>query len=78
MSFQEKTFDLVILDPPYYDAIPYEELSDFFYVWLKRSVGFLYPDTFSTSLSPKEEELKIQGIGIQKKQTETAIEAYQI
>ena len=39
-----KPLDAVITDPPYYDAINYADLSDFFYVWLKRSVGFLYPD----------------------------------
>ena len=32
-------------------------LSDFFYVWLKRSIGFIYPDLFSTPLTPKSEEI---------------------
>ncbi|MEM5816150.1 MAG: DNA methylase, partial [Candidatus Aenigmatarchaeota archaeon] len=44
-------------DPPYYDNINYAELSDFFYVWLKRSIGDLYPDLFMTPLTPKSEEI---------------------
>lgn len=46
-----------ITDPPYYDAIPYADLSDFFYVWLKRSIGRLYPDLFTDELTPKREEV---------------------
>lgn len=48
--------DAVITDPPYYDNISYADLSDFFYVWLKRSVGFLYPDDLSGELTPKRSE----------------------
>jgi putative DNA methylase len=48
--------DAVITDPPYYDNISYADLSDFFYVWLKRSVGFLYPDDFGGELTPKRSE----------------------
>ena len=44
--------EAVITDPPYYDAVPYSDLSDFFYVWLKRNVGDLYPDIFRTPLTP--------------------------
>src|SRR5690606_37470173 len=39
-------------DPPYYDAVPYADLSDFFYVWLRRSLQTIYPDIFSTLLVP--------------------------
>lgn len=46
-----------ITDPPYYDAVPYADLSDFFYVWLKRSVGHLYQELFANSLSPKDGEV---------------------
>ncbi|MCL8207345.1 MAG: DUF1156 domain-containing protein [Actinomycetia bacterium] len=46
----------VITDPPYYDAVPYGDLSDFFYVWLRRTVGDLYPDLFRTALVPKDAE----------------------
>lgn len=46
----------LITDPPYYDAVPYADLSDFFYVWLKRSIGAAYPALFQEDLSPKREE----------------------
>ena len=48
---------VVSTDPPYYDNIGYADLSDFFYVWLRRSLGHIYPDLFSTLLVPKAEEL---------------------
>jgi putative DNA methylase len=48
---------LVSTDPPYYDNIGYAGLSDFFYVWLRRALGKLYPDLFSTVLVPKMPEL---------------------
>lgn len=48
---------LVSTDPPYYDNIGYAALSDFYYVWLRRSIGGLYPDIFSTVLVPKMPEL---------------------
>ena len=43
-------------DPPYYDAVPYADLSDFFIVWLRRTVGNLHPDLLLDALSPKEDE----------------------
>lgn len=46
----------VITDPPYDDAIAYGDLSDFFYVWLKRSVGSISPEVFATPLTPKADE----------------------
>jgi putative DNA methylase len=48
---------LVSTDPPYYDNVPYAALSDFFYVWLRRSLGKIYPDLCSTLLVPKRQEL---------------------
>jgi putative DNA methylase len=48
---------LVSTDPPYYDNIGYADLSDFFYVWLRRSLGEVYSDLFSTLLVPKAQEL---------------------
>lgn len=48
--------DGFITDPPYYDSVPYGELADFFYVWLKRSLSDIYPELFSRSLSPKKEQ----------------------
>jgi putative DNA methylase len=47
----------VATDPPYYDNIGYADLSDFFYVWLRRSLRETYPDLFGTLLTPKSAEL---------------------
>ncbi|HKH64969.1 MAG TPA: DUF1156 domain-containing protein [Solirubrobacterales bacterium] len=48
---------LVSTDPPYYDNIGYSDLSDFFYVWLRRSLRDVHPDLLGTMLVPKAEEL---------------------
>lgn len=48
---------LVSTDPPYYDNIGYSDLSDFFYVWLRRALRPIYPELLSTMLVPKAEEL---------------------
>ena len=48
---------MISTDPPYYNNIAYSDLSDFFYVWLRRSLINIYPDLFSTMLVPKAEEL---------------------
>ena len=55
---QETSEDkLVSADPPYYDNIGYADLSDFFYVWLRRSSRCVFPDLFATLAVPKAEEL---------------------
>ena len=59
LPFIDNTFDAVFTDPPYYDNVPYSYLSDFFYVWLKRSIGQLYPEVFSTPLTPKKNEIVV-------------------
>jgi putative DNA methylase len=48
---------LVSTDPPYYDNVGYADLSDYFYVWLRRSLGKTYPDLLGTMLTPKADEL---------------------
>ena len=48
---------VISTDPPYYDNIGYADLSDFFYVWLRRSLKSVFPDLFSTLAVPKAEEL---------------------
>lgn len=48
---------LLSTDPPYYDNIGYSDLSDFFYVWLRRSLSSVHPDLFATMLVPKADEL---------------------
>ena len=51
------TNKVVSTDPPYYDNIPYADLSDFFYVWLRRSLSTVFPDLFATLAVPKADEL---------------------
>ena len=48
---------VVSTDPPYYDNVPYSDLSDFFYVWLRHTQKNNFPDLFATMTSPKSEEL---------------------
>jgi putative DNA methylase len=57
LPWPDDYFDAVLTDPPYYDNVPYSDLSDFFYVWLKRAIGDLYPDLFATPLTPKSQEM---------------------
>jgi adenine-specific DNA methylase len=57
LPWPDNFFDAVLTDPPYYDNVPYSDLSDFFYVWLKRTIGDLYPELFATPLTPKSEEM---------------------
>jgi adenine-specific DNA methylase len=57
LPFDPEALDAVVTDPPYYDAVPYSDLSDFFYVWLKRTVGDVFVDQFRTPLTPKNQEL---------------------
>ncbi|MBC7122503.1 MAG: DUF1156 domain-containing protein [Pseudothermotoga sp.] len=57
LPYPDNYFDAVFTDPPYYDNVPYSYLSDFFYVWLKRSIGDLYPELFTTPLTPKSKEI---------------------
>ena len=57
MPFADGEFDAVLIDPPYYFSVMYSDLSDFFYVWLKRSIGHLYPEHFMTPWTPKAQEI---------------------
>ena len=55
-SYRKKDI-MISTDPPYYDNIGYADLSDFFYVWLRRNLQEIYPELFRTMLVPKAEEL---------------------
>lgn len=55
-QFETKTLTAVVTDPPYYDAIAYADISDFFYVWMKRTLSDIYPMNFTTPQTPKAEE----------------------
>ena len=48
---------LISTDPPYYDNIGYADLSDYFYLWLRKNVGEIYPELFGTMMTPKLAEL---------------------
>ena len=52
----DASIDAVVMDPPYYDNVMYAELSGFFYVWLKRTAGYVYPELFRRQLTDKEHE----------------------
>ena len=52
----DASIDIVVMDPPYYDNVMYAELSDFFYVWLKRTAGHVFPELFRRQLTDKENE----------------------
>ncbi len=47
---------LLATDPPYYDAVPYADLSDYFYVWMRRMLKDSFPELMQEALSPKDEE----------------------
>ncbi|MCG3169757.1 MAG: hypothetical protein CALGDGBN_01280 [Pseudomonadales bacterium] len=53
---RDASIDCVVMDPPYYDNVMYAELSDFFYVWLKRTAGRVYPELFRRQLTDKDSE----------------------
>jgi putative DNA methylase len=49
----------LVTDPPYYDAVPYAFLSDFFYVWLRRTIGDIHPRLFAADAVPKDQEIVV-------------------
>jgi adenine-specific DNA methylase len=52
----DQSIDIIVTDPPYYGTIPYADLSDFFYVWQKRTLGDIFPDLFWMELTDKDRE----------------------
>ncbi len=52
----DRSIDAIITDPPYYATLQYAELSDFFYVWMKRTLGDVFPDLFLMELTDKDRE----------------------
>ncbi len=52
----DSSVDAVVIDPPYYDNVQYSELSDFYYVWQKRTLGDLYPRWFDADVTNKQAE----------------------
>jgi putative DNA methylase len=56
LNLADAEVDCVVMDPPYYNNVTYSELSDFFYVWLKRTTGLLFPGEFASYLTDKDHE----------------------
>ena len=56
LSLDTSSVDAIVFDPPYYDNVSYAELSDYFYVWLKRTAGYIYPQWFADYLTDKNNE----------------------
>ena len=56
LSVDDQSIDAIIFDPPYYNNVDYAELSDFFYVWLKRTAGYVHPEWFGDYLTDKTNE----------------------
>jgi len=76
LPWPDASFDVVITDPPYYDNVPYADISDFFYVWLKRTIGHRYPEHFATEGTPKKQEAVADAVrhGGSKEKARTAYE----
>ena len=55
-ELDDNSIDCIVFDPPYHDNVTYAELSDYFYVWLKRTAGYVYPEDFTKHLSEKDLE----------------------
>lgn len=54
---QDRSRVIISTDPPYFDNVPYADLSDFYYVWLRKSLKGVWPELFATVATPKEDEL---------------------
>jgi adenine-specific DNA methylase len=68
IPLKDKSVPCIVVDPPYAENVMYGEISDFFYVWLKRLLGDIFPDAFKSTLTEKEEEAianpaRFKGIG---------------
>ena len=55
-DLNDNSIDAIVIDPPYHDNVSYAELSDFFYVWLKRTAGYVFPEQFTDYLTDKVSE----------------------
>ncbi len=56
IDLDDNSIDAIVIDPPYHDNVCYAELSDFFYVWLKRTAGYVFPEHFTDYLTDKVSE----------------------
>ena len=77
LSYEEGSVDALITDPPYYDSVCYANLSDFFYVWLKRTLVGAAHTNFTTPLTPKSAEIiqNLRHMGANQKKDQASYEA---
>lgn len=74
----DKSVDTIVIDPPYYATIPYADLADFFYVWLKRTLGDIFPQLFYLEITDRDREAianpsRFKGMGTPATDTTEAI-----
>ena len=83
LSLDDRSVDAIVFDPPYYNNVDYAELSDFFYVWLKRTAGYVHPEWFGDYLTDKTNQAiasparfsNVSGIGsVQKRAYDDYVE----
>jgi len=82
LPLDDGEIETIVLDPPYYDNVMYAELSDYFYVWLKRYLGDVYPDFFQGELTQKDEEAvanpsRFEDVAGEKSKSELAKDDYE-
>ncbi len=82
LPLDDEEVETIVLDPPYYDNVMYAELSDFFYVWLRRYLGDVYPEFFESDLTEKNKEAvanpsKFQDVAGEKSKAELAKDDYE-
>ena len=69
--------DMYFTDPPYYDVVPYADLSDLCYVWLKRYIGDLHPDIFNEELTPKSNQIVVNPYAVEDGRGDQSPQYYQ-
>jgi putative DNA methylase len=76
LPWESDSIDAIVTDPPYYDNVPYADISDFFYVWLKRTIGHIHADHFGGQGTPKKQEVVADATrhGGDRKKAEAAYE----
>lgn len=77
LPLPDDSVDIFFTDPPYYDVVPYADLSDLCYVWLKRYVGKLYPEFFTNDLTPKKEQIVVNPYAVNDGRGDQSPEYYQ-
>jgi adenine-specific DNA methylase len=82
LPIESGSIQAIVLDPPYYDNVMYAELSDFFYVWLKKYLGDVYPEFFTTELTEKQSEAvanpaKFEDVAGERSKNDLANEDYE-